>query len=84
MEQKAGTSATLSILAAIGSFILTFSGRPFFGLLAALASIPLGALGILMASSPRVGGGLMSIFAIIVGLIAIGVAVLGMLGSIVV
>jgi hypothetical protein len=36
-----------------------------------------------MAASPKVGGGLMSVIAIIVGLIAIGVAVLGMIGALV-
>lgn len=83
MEQRSGLSATLAIVAAIGSFILTFAGHPLFGLLAALFSIPLGAIGVFMSASPRVGGGLMSIIAIVIGLIAIGVAVLGMFGTIV-
>ncbi|WP_027715592.1 hypothetical protein [Desulfuromonas sp. TF] len=83
MEQKSGTSATLSIIAAVGSFIVTFTGHPFFGLLLGIAAIPLGGIGVAMAASPKVGGGLMSVIAIIVGLIAIGVAVLGMIGALV-
>ena len=83
MEQKAGTSATLSIIAAVGSFIVTFTGHPFFGLLLGIAAIPLGGIGVAMAASPKIGGGLMSVIAIVVGLIAIGVAVLGMIGAIV-
>ena len=83
MEQKAGTSATLSIIAAVGSFIVTFTGHPFFGLLLGIAAIPLGAIGMAIAASPKIGGGLMSVIAIVVGLIAIGVAVLGMIGAII-
>ena len=83
MEQKAGTSATLSIIAAVGSFIVTFTGHPFFGLLLGIAAIPLGGIGVALAASPKIGGGLMSVIAIVVGLIAIGVAVLGMIGAIV-
>jgi len=83
VEQKAGTSATLSIIAAVGSFIVTFTGHPFFGLLLGIAAIPLGAIGMAIAASPKIGGGLMSVIAIVVGLIAIGVAVLGMIGAII-
>ena len=83
MEQKSGTSATLSIIAAVGSFIVTFTGHPFFGLLLGIAAIPLGGIGVALAASPKIGGGLMSVIAIVVGLIAIGVAVLGMIGAIV-
>jgi len=83
VEQKAGTSATLSIIAAVGSFIVTFTGHPFFGLLIGIAAIPLGGIGVAMAASPKIGGGLMSVIAIVVGLIAIGVAVLGMIGAII-
>jgi hypothetical protein len=80
VQQKASTSATLSILAAIGSYLLSFSGRPFLGVLAALLSIPLGVAGLLRAASPRVGGGLMSLVAILLGVVAIAVAVLVMIG----
>lgn len=83
MEQQAGTIATLAIIAAVASYIITFAGHPFIGVLAALVSIPLGAFGLIRAASPRVGGGIMSILALILGVTAIGVGVLGMIGAIV-
>lgn len=83
MEQKSGTSATLSILCAIASFFMSFTGHPLWGLFAALAAIPLGVIGLVISTSPRVGGGMMSIGAIILAVLAIGVAVLGMIGVIV-
>lgn len=80
MEQKTGLFATLSILFAVGSYILSFSARPFWGLLTALISIPLGGVGLIRAASPRVSGGLLSIAAIVLGVAAIGVAVLVLIG----
>jgi hypothetical protein len=82
VDQKAGTSATLSILLAVVSFFITFTGHPVWGLLAALAAIPLGVVGLVVSASPRVGGGILSIGAIVLAVIAIGVAVLGMIGVI--
>ena len=80
-EQKTGTLATAAILAAVLSFILSFTGHVLWGGISALISIPLGVLGVFMAASPRVGGGLMSIAAIVLGVFAIGVAIVsGFLG----
>jgi hypothetical protein len=79
-EQKTGTLAVGAIIAAVLSFVLTFAGHPVLGLFSALISIPLGVIGLMTAASPRVGGGLLSIAAIIIGVIAIGVAVLGGIG----
>lgn len=80
-EQKTGTLATAAILAAVLSFILSFTGHVLWGGISALISIPLGILGVFMAASPRVGGGLISIAAIILGVFAIGVAIVsGFLG----
>jgi len=76
-EQRTGTLATAAIIAAVLSFILTFTGHVLWGGISALISLPLGVMGFFMAASPRVGGGLMSIAAIILGVIAIGVAVVG-------
>ncbi len=81
MDQKTGTAAALSIIAAIASFFLTFSGHRLFALILAVVSIPLGIVGFLAAASPRVRGGIMSIAAMVLGVIAIGVAVLGMIGA---
>lgn len=82
MEQKTGTLATLAIIAAVASYVLTFSGHPLFGMLAALVSLPLGIFGLVRAASPRVGGGILSIVALILGVLAIGIAVLGIVGVI--
>lgn len=82
MEQRTGTLATLAIIAAVASYFLTFTGHPIFGMAAALVSIPLGIFGLVMAASPRVGGGILSIVAIILGVLAVGVAVLGIVGVI--
>ncbi len=78
MNQKTGTLATISILAAVVSYILTFSGHTAFGIVAALISIPFGVGGFVMAASPRVSGGIMSIISILLGVFAIGIAVIAM------
>lgn len=82
-EQKTGTLAVGAIIAAVISYVLTFAGHPIIGLLSAIISIPLGVIGLMMAASPRVGGGLLSIAGIVMGVIAIGVAVLGGIGKII-
>lgn len=82
-EQKTGTLAIGAIIAAALSFLFTFTGHPFWGVVSAVVSIPLGIIGAVMSSSPRVGGGLLSIAAIVIGVIAIGVAALGMIGVII-
>ncbi len=83
MEQKTGTAATLSIVAAAGSYILTFTGHPLWAFLSAILALPLGIIGLLMAASPRVSGGILSLVALGLGALAIILSVLGMLGSIV-
>ncbi|SNB45230.1 hypothetical protein [Geobacter sp. DSM 9736] len=82
-EQKTGALATGAMIAAILGFVFTFAGHPFFGLFSALLSIPLGVMGLMMSASPRVGGGLLSIAALVLGVIAIGVAVLGGIGAVI-
>ncbi len=79
MNQKTGTLATLAIIAAIASYFLTFTGHKLFGILAAIISLPLGAGGFIMAASPRVSGGIMSIISILLGVFAIGIAVIAMI-----
>ena len=80
-KQQIGTVASASAILAIGSFIATCTGHPIWGLVAGLLSLPAGAFGFLRAASPRVRGGFISLGALILGLLAIGVAVLGMLGK---
>jgi hypothetical protein len=83
MEARTGAFAIAAIISAIFSFFLTFSGHPFWGMLAALAAIPLGIGGLIMAASPKVSGGVMSIAAIMIGVLAAGVAILGIVGAII-
>lgn len=82
-EQKTGTMAVVAIVAAVVSFLFTFTGHPFWGMISAIISIPIGIIGVMMAASPRVGGGALSIAAIVIGVIAIGIAVLGVIGVVV-
>lgn len=83
MDQKTGIAATLSIIAAVGSYIATCAGHPAWGLFAALLSLPLGLVGVVMSASPRVKGGMLSIVAIIFGLAGVTVAILGITGTII-
>lgn len=83
MDQRTGTAATLSILAAIASYLLTFTGHPFWGLISGIVSLPLGIFGMVIAASPRVSGGFISLMAIIIGAVAILIGLMGVIGVIV-
>lgn len=80
-EQKAGSMAIGAMIAAVLSIVLTFAGHAVLGLFSGVISIPLGIIGFMMAASPRVGGGMLSIAAIVLGVLAIGVAVVGGVGA---
>lgn len=47
------------------------------------AAVLLGISGFIMAASPRVGGGVLSSIALILGVLAVGIAVLGLIGIII-
>lgn len=81
--QKMGLGAILSGLAAAGSVVMSCSGRPFFGLVLAIAAIPLGLIGALRSTSSRVSGGPLSLLSIIMGLAGIIIAVVAMVFKIV-
>jgi hypothetical protein len=83
LRQKTGTAAIISIIAAIGSYYMSFTGSPIVGFLLALLAVPLGILGLVMAASPRVRGGLVSIAAIVLGGFGLITAVLAMIGLII-
>lgn len=83
IEQRTGTAATLAIIAAIGGFVLIFTGNPGWGLLVELFAGVLGAVGLIMAASPRVSGGMLSIAAIVLAVLGLGISVLGLIGSLV-
>jgi hypothetical protein len=72
MKPQIATAAIVAIVAAIASFM---SGA-FWGLILAIAAIVAGGLGMLIAVSPRRRGGLLSLAAIILALIALVRAVL--------
>ena len=72
MNPRIGMAATLSIVAAIGSFFV----RPVPAFFLSLLAIFLGIIGFVMAASPRVRGGIISIFSIIIGVIGVLAAVL--------
>jgi hypothetical protein len=65
----------LAVAAALGSFMT----GAFLGTILAIAAIVLGILGALLALSPRVRGGMMSLIAIGAGLIGIVAAVFKLL-----
>ena len=83
MEQKTGTAAILAIAAAIGGIVLVFTGNPGWGLIVELIAIALGAVGFLMAASPRVSGGLLSIAAMIIAVLGLGMSILALIGTII-
>ncbi|MDD5203959.1 MAG: hypothetical protein PHS17_00985 [Desulfobacterales bacterium] len=83
MEQKTGAAATVSLVSAILSWIITFTGHPIWGMILGLVAIPAGLIGALMAASPRVGGGLLSVIGIVIGILGLGLAVLGLIGVII-
>lgn len=80
MNQKAGTAATIAIVAAIGSFVVTFTGHAIWGLLVAILAIVFGLFGVVISASPKVGGGLMSSFSVILGILGVGLAILVLIG----
>ena len=69
-----------SILAAIAAFI-SFKAGAFFGLLLAIGAIVLGLLGVVLALSPRVRGGMVSVIAIAAGAIGIIAALFKLIGG---
>ena len=81
-EQRTGIAAAIAAIAAVGSYIVTCTGHPGWGLILAIISIPVGVVGLVMSTSPRVTGGLLSIGAIVLGAIAVVVSILGLAGAI--
>ncbi len=82
-DQKSGSVATIAIIAAIGSFVLTLTGHVVWGLIVALFTIVLGIIGIIISASPKIGGGLLSTLSIVLGVLDVGISVLGFIGVII-
>ncbi len=83
IEQQRSIASTLAIVSAVASFLATFSGHPFWGVFLAVIGVLGGLAGMLAATSPRLRGGILSLAAVIVGVIGLGVAVLGIIGVII-
>ena len=71
--QVRSTISLIAIVCAIGSFVLAARGREMLALLCAVIAIGGGLFGGLRALSPRVSGGLISILAIVLGVIGMPV-----------
>jgi hypothetical protein len=71
---RRSVASVLAFVAAIGSFVLTYQARPGWAFVCAVAAVVSGILGFFRSFSPRVGGGVMGLGAIVLGLIAALVA----------
>jgi len=78
-----GVAAILAVLCSLGSMFFSCSGHPGRGLVLAGLSIPFGLFGFIRAASPEIKGGFASIFAIVVGVVGIAVALIAMFFKIV-
>jgi hypothetical protein len=76
--QVRSTISLIAIVCAIGSFVLAARGREMLALLCAVIAIGGGLFGGLRALSPRVSGGLFSLFAIVLGLLGIVVSLIAL------
>ncbi len=76
--QVRSTASIVAILAAIISFVMSARGREFIALFLAVIAIGAGFLGGLRALSPRVSGGILSISAVALGVVAVIVAVIAL------
>ena len=72
-------ASIFAIIAACLSFYLSSRGSEFLALFAALFAIGAGLLGGLRALSPRVSGGILSIIAVLLGAVAILVALVALI-----
>ena len=81
--QRTGLAAILAVLASLGSMFFSCSGRPLWGLILAILTIPFGLIGFIRAASPQISGGFASIFSILIGIVGIAVALIAMFFKIV-
>ena len=82
MEQKTGTVAAASIVAALLCYAALCGGHAGWALFLAVLSLPLGLIGLLWSASPRVSGGILSIFAMLLGAIGVVASILGIMGEV--
>ena len=78
-SQARSTASIVAILSAIVSFVLSSQGREILALVAAFVAIIAGLAGGAKALSPRVSGGFLSITAVVLGVIAVLVAIVALI-----
>ena len=76
--QVRSTASVVAIISALVSFYLSSQGREFLALFAAILAIGAGLVGGVRALSPRVSGGMLSIAAVGLGVIAVVVALIAL------
>jgi hypothetical protein len=69
-QVRSGASI-IAILCALGSFYMSGHGRELWGFILAFVAILAGLLGGLKALSPRVSGGILSMVAVLLGVVAL-------------
>jgi hypothetical protein len=79
---KASLAAKFAMAAAIGSIIASFTGHPFLGIVVGLLGVTLAGVGFLRAASPGVRGGMLSVSALVLSVIGLGLGVLVAIGVI--
>lgn len=80
-EQQTGVAAAIAIIATIIGWIVLFAAYPGWSFFLQIIAVIAGIIGLMMAASPRVGGGVASIVGVIAGAIGIIFAILGMVGA---
>ena len=79
--QETGLAALVAVFSAVAGLILVFAGKPGLGLLFEISAAVLGIIGVFMAVSPRANREVVSIIAIAIAVLGIGVSVFGVIGS---
>ena len=74
-QQNNKWMALFALAAAICGVIVIFAGRPGWGLVLETSAALLGAAGFVIATLPRVAGGVTSIIAIVIAIFGIGLSV---------
>ena len=80
-RQQTGAAASLAIIAAIVGWVVLFAAYPGWSFLLNILAVVAGIIGLIMAASPRVSGGIASIVGIVLGAVGVILAILGMAGS---
>ena len=72
MRTKFSIPSIIAIITAIASFAV----GAFWGFVFAMIAVVFGAIGVLVALSPRVRGGFLSVFAVVAGIIGVIAAII--------